>query len=578
MRVLLMMICIVVCLTSCKDSSTTTDNGTLHIAIQQDPNKLNPVIYTVQKAREVYQYIFMPMADFHPETYELVPLLLKSIPQRRKIEEGRYAGKISFDVELREDATWADGTPITVDDYLFTLKAINHPETAAANYRSYMSSIVDARAHLTDSNKVVVILEDDYMLANEIVSTFELYPRHIYDPKGILDKVPLIKLLNPERAAETISQDSMLSVFATEFNSVKYSRDIVSGAGPYELTDWQADQTVVLTRKKDYWGADIDLPYMKTGPEKIVFHIIPDELSVMNQLKSGGIDLYPKASSAAYSELKANETYADDFSFYTVELLKTYFIAMNNKSPELQDPDVRRAMAHLMDVEEVIELLEGGLGTRATGFVNVQKKYHQKALQPLDENIEKAKSILTNEGWSDTNGNGTIDKIVDGSVLEFELDMHTTGSDLSNKIALILSENAKKAGIKINIIQKKYSDFKRENLATGKYDLITQSIAQSLAADDPYAKWHSNNASPGRTNSVGYVNSTADEIIDNIRSTQNPADRKKLYLQLQEVMYEDQPVIWLYHPVEKIILSKQWRGSVTAKRPGYLANTFTPAE
>lgn len=572
-----MSICVVLCLTSCRDTNTAADSGTLHIAIKQDPNKLNPVIYTVQKAREVYQYIFMPMADFHPETFELVPLLLKNIPKRRAIEEGRYAGKIAFDVELREDATWADGSPITVEDYLFTLKAINHPETAAANYRSYMSSIVDARAHITDKNKVVVILEDDYMLADEIVSTFELYPKHIYDPTGILDKVPLIKLLGAERAAETIRQDSMLSVFATNFNSVKYSRDVVSGAGPYELTDWQADQTIVLTRKKNYWGANIDLPYMKTGPEKIVFHIIPDELSVMNQLKSGGIDLYPNASTAAYSELKANETYADDFSFFTLELLKTYFIAMNNKSPELQDPDVRRAMAHLMDVEEIIELLEGGLGSRATGFVNVQKKYHQKALKPIGEDVEKAKTILAKEGWSDTNNNGTIDKVVDGSVLEFELDMHTTGSELSNKIALIMAENAEQAGIKINIIQKKYSDFQRENLATGKYDLITQSIVQSLAADDPYAKWHSNNASPGRTNSVGYVNTTADEIIDNIRSTQNTAVRNKLYLQLQEVMYEDQPVIWLYHPVEKMILSKRWQGSVTAKRPGYLANTFTPA-
>ncbi len=568
---------VVLILGSCKpETPKISKNGELHIAIKKDPRKLNPLIYSATPARLVFQYMFTSLADFHPETLELIPILIDKIPEGEVIKEGKDAGNVKYVIDIVENATWEDGTPITGEDYLFTLKAIKHPETDAATYRSYFTHLIDANIDPDNPRRIIVIFDEFYMLSKEIVATLNIYPKHIYDPESALDGISVAIFNESEKISAKIAQDSTLTIFAKNFNSVKYSRDIVSGAGPYKLVDWVADQIVVLERKENYWAADSDNPYLMAGPKRLIFHIIPDELNIINQLKSGAIDLYPSVTASEFVKLQENEKYKDRFNYFTPELMRFYFISMNNSSPALADNDVRRAIAHLVDVDEIIELLEAGLAKRTVGIFNRRKNYYNKDLIPIPEDIEKAREILASEGWKDTNNNGTIDKKIDGQLEELKLDMYTTESNLSNKIALLLADNAKKVGIKINIIQKKFSEFRKNNIPTRDYDLFTSVINQDLAPDDPYSKWHSDNDTPSKRNTTSYYSKIADNLIDGIRETTSADVRRGLYLELQKQMYDDQPVIWLYSPLEKIILSKKWKGKGTPKRPGYLANTFTP--
>ena len=92
--------------------------------------------------------------------------------------------------------------------------------------------------------------------------------------------------------------------------------------------------------------------------------------------------------------------------------------------------------------------------------------------------------------------------------------------------------------------------------------------------DDPYSKWHSENDDPSLANDVSYNSAKADELIEKIRSTRDDESRNKLYSELQEVMYADNPVIFLYNPTEKMVLSNRWEGVSTMKRPGYMGNMF----
>ena len=165
-----------------------------------------------------------------------------------------------------------------------------------------------------------------------------------------------------------------------------------------------------------------------------------------------------------------------------------------------------------------------------------------------------------------------------GQKIEMDLDMYITGSELSKNIGLLLQENAKKVNININIITKAYKDIVRENIKKRDYDLIPLVLGQDLALDDPYTKWHSDNDDPAKKNDISYRSKEADELIDNIRSTQDDAQRSQYYKDLQKVMYDEQPVIFLYNPQEKIIVSKDWIASSTMKRPGYFAGTFELAQ
>ena len=101
-------------------------------------------------------------------------------------------------------------------------------------------------------------------------------------------------------------------------------------------------------------------------------------------------------------------------------------------------------------------------------------------------------------------------------------------------------------------------------------------ISQDLNDDDFYNRWHSDSDTPTKRNYFSYRDTEADSIIEVIRTITDSNARRDYYLRLQEIVYDDHPVIFLYAPIEKIVVSKNWKGAATVKRPGYMANTFTP--
>lgn len=561
---------------SCKgDQPKVESDTTLDIAIRREPSMLNPYLNFTSTAREVYQYIFLSMADFDPVSYKLEPILIKSIPEEETIEEGPFAGGTKYTIEFKEEAKWDNGSPITGKDLLFSIKAIKHPGTNAANHRSYLQWVSDVIVDPSNDRKVDIYFKDYYILAKELAVTIQVYPQYVYDAENALSEVSLSDLSGPN-AAEIVEANPKLTKFANEFNSVKFARETISNSGPYRLKEWISNQSIILEKKENYWGAGSDIPALQAHPEKIVFHIIPDETSSVTQLKEGNIDLLTNTniSSNSFFDLKSNEIYADKFQFITEELMKFYYLAINNSKPELSDPAIRRALAKLNDVPKLIEILENGLGKQTVGIFNEKKPYYNSTLEPIALDIEGAKKIFQDKGWSDTNNDGSVDKILNGKHVEMDLDIHITGSELSENIALLMQENAKKAGVKINITTKKYADIKRDNLKTRDYDLIPLSLTQNMVLDDPYSKWHSENDDPSKSNDVSYNSEKADKLIEDIRAARDSESRNKYYRELQEVMYNDQPVIFLYNPVEKMVLSNRWEGQSTMKRPGYLGNTF----
>jgi peptide/nickel transport system substrate-binding protein len=172
---------------SCKTDKNEQDH-TINIRIKKDPERINPLLFPNPTAREVYQYIHLPLADYDPNSLELTPILIKELPAEMAIDSGKYKGGIYFDVTLVDDATWDNGQPITVEDYLFTMKAINLPLTNASKYREITQNITDIIPDSANNKKCRVIFANDYMNALETVTNIEIYPRYVYDSLNILAK------------------------------------------------------------------------------------------------------------------------------------------------------------------------------------------------------------------------------------------------------------------------------------------------------------------------------------------------------------------------------------------------------
>ena len=559
-------------LLSCKNDRKQ-EHATINIRLKKDPERINRLLFPNPTAREVYQYLHLPLADFDPNTLALSPVLIKNIPSAISIDTGIYKGGLLFNIEILEEAKWDNGSPITAEDYVFTVKAINLPLTNAAKYRDWTQNITDIAIDQSNPKKFTVIFAKDYMLALETAVNIEIYPKYFYDPNKTLDSYKVTDFVEENKAK--IEADSTLSKFAAAFNSNDFSRDKWSGSGPYAIQSWVADQSVILVKKEDYWAKDLDIPLLAQGPDKMVFHIIPDELSAVTQLKAGTIDVINEISGENYQELSKDPTLMDKFSFYHPALMKHYLINMNNGNPKLSDKNVRKALAHLVEVDNVISNIEKGMATRTVGPIHPVKKTHHKTLTPIAFDIEAAQKLLSDAGWKDTNNNGTIDKKVNGKLTELELEILISGQELGKQLALILQQNAAKVGVKIIITQKEFKQIRAENLKTRNYDLVPSVISQDVQAwDDLKNDWHSSSDTPDGSNYNSYKNTEVDTLLDKILATKDENERIKVYQDIQQKIYDDQPAIFLYAPEEKIVVSKKWNSSSTLKRPGYMANTF----
>ncbi len=560
----ILFICVmVVC---CADESTNNkSDGVIHVRIDRDPGVLFPMFSKYVVSRDVYSYVHVHLAGYSPKTLQLEPNIIKEVPEALEITSGPFAGGIYYEMEFLPDAIWPDGSPMDGDDYLFTLKSALHPDVNTPSWKAYLNTVSDVEVDDQNNKKVRVYFKKPGVNALEIATGIEVFPAHIYDPAGALSDIPFKNFVNGE--LEEISSEEAFTAFAKTFNDARFHADVSVGNGPYVIADHQTDQFVRLERKENWWGNKYpDRPLLQAKPKTIIFNIIPDEVTAMTQLKAGAIDVMTFTNGENFKQIKSEET---SLNFATPQTPAFYFICMNNRSPELADKNVRKALSHLIDVEDFIDQVEFGEGKRTIGPILPYREEYNTTIKPISYNKEKALELLKNAGWSDTNNNGVLDKKILGQLTELSLDMYVSSGALGQRLALILTENGKDIGLEINTIQKANRAIRTEHIATGDFDLYPMRKRTHLGEYDPYTSWHSDNAKPGGSNYMLYANPEADDIIEELKEETDEKKRDDLYFELQEIMFEDQPVIFLYSPVAKIATNKKISVLTSVQRPGY---------
>lgn len=564
----------ILCTYSCKSDKTEptaqVQSGTLNIAKKTDPQKLHPFIYPSPKARDIYQYIFPQLADFNPKSLQFEPVLLTAIPEEEKITSGPYKDGVKFKLEILPEAKWDDGSEVTAHDYMFSVKAAKNHLSKASGYRAHLKFISEVNIDPNDPKKMEVVFAKDYLLAKETAITIEVYPEYVYDPQKLHRTVSFKDIGSKEFVEKLASEDNRWNEWAEAFNGVEHSRNKVVSCGPYKLKEWVTNEYVILERKENYWGKNKNA-FLSAYPQEIIFHILPDQTASIAQLKEGTIDMVSGLTGATFEDLKKEDS---ELAFYTPRIMKYYMIALNNDSPELSDPKVRKALAHLLDVQNIIDAIDYGYGQRTIGPIHPDKEYYNDDLKPIEYNLEKAKSLLAEQGWKDSNANGILDKRINGELTELELDIYVSEGKLGQQISLLLQEALGKVNGKLNIIQKPFKEIQKKHYNTRKYDLTPVRIGQDLVLDDPYTRWHSEQDTPNGRNKVGYQNDRMDQITKEIQTIQDPAKRNELYKEVQKILYEDQPCIFLYAPSERFVINKKWSPLITERRPGYMANNF----
>lgn len=548
------------------------------IHIGGDIDKLNPLTYSSADAGYALTKLFMQLEDVDVDSFNLFPQLAVARPEMKLIEEGEYKGGLTLTYEIRPEATWDNGTPVTGDDVVFSIKALKNPQVDAESQRPYMEFIDDVVVDKTNNRKFTFWCKGRYMLSEISAGTSPIMPAYLYDPEKIMAKFSIKDLNNPKTVAKLKSNPDILK-FAKQFNSEKYAREkgFVAGCGPYELDQWITGQRVILKKKQNWWGDKLKAVNRSfvANPSKITYELIVDINAATSALKGEKIDVLTGLKAKDYMELSKTEKMQEKYNFGKPEQLAFSYIGLNMRNPKLSDVKVRRALAHCLDVDKIIEKISYGMAKRVVGPISPRKVYYNKDLQPIPFDIAKAGQLLDEAGWKDTDGDGIRDKVINGQKTKLSLEVkYPSGSDVVEKIMTLFAENCKKAGVEVSQAQREWTVFLQE-VKQHNFEVDYGSWVAGPVPEDPKQIW-STSSYEGGSNYVGFGDASSDALIEKIRYELDENKRGELYKEFQKVVYDQQPYIFMSSPLNRLAIHARFSNAEPKiARPGYVETEFT---
>lgn len=550
-------------------------NTTVKVRMDAAVATLNPYMPSAGYSRYVAQQIFQSLAQIDPKTLEFKPFLVKSLPTKREVKDGPYAGSLAYDFEILEEAKWDNGSPVTGKDVEFTLKIIFHPALPTEAYRGFFAYLKGLEIDPANPKKFTAYFSQYYMLMLESMCGVVICPAYNYDRDNALANIPLTDFLDKTKT-ESLKANPAVQAFAAAFQRPEFATDknFVSGSGPYRLESTDGEQGTTLVKKDNWWGDGLvqQYPLLAAHPQKLMYKIVSDDAAIENMLKTDALDVTLVTAPAKFLEWKKDPTLSAKYDFHAYGATQYNRWAFNLRKPKLQDKRVRQALAHIVDYDYIINTVQQGLAQRTVGPVNPAKTFYAKDVPLYDFNIEKAKALLTEAGWKDTDKNGVVDKVLNGKKTELTLDLlMLPKAKVNEATALSIQETALRAGIKINVIGMDIEQLIGET-QKGNFETAMYASALSPGLVEMYQQLHSNSLAPKGDNRTGF--SKADSLIVAIRTTEDEALRNALYVKAQEVIRDEVPEVYLYAQLQRVAVAKKFDYVITANRPGYYEQMF----
>jgi len=236
------------------------------------------------------------------------------------------------------------------------------------------------------------------------------------------------------------------------------------------------------------------------------------------------------------------------------------YLGLNLRDPRFRDARVRRAMAYAINKQEIIEGVLLGLGRPAVGPYKPGTWWYNDALKPFPFDPERARALLAELGWKDSNGDGILER--DGKPFSFTIRTNQ-GNLVRQQTAEIIQRRLRAVGIEVKIHIVEWAAF--INTFVKKKDFEAIILGWGLGLDpDQYDIWHSSKTGPDELNHISYNNPKVDALLEAGRRTFDEAKRKAIYREFQEIMEEEQPVIFLYVPDALPVVTSRVRGIMPA--------------
>ncbi len=429
-------------------------------------------------------------------------------------EEMNWLDDQTLEIKLRDGVTFHDGSEMTADDVVYTFERIiqenmiEYPELHTSPRKGLIAPLESIEK--TDENTVVMHFSGPWPPAMQLIVHQQIVPQAYLEEAGTEGFIN-----NP------------------------------IGTGPFKFVSAQPGFVeVVMERYADYYGGSPDIE--PVGPACVstaVFRVIPEASTRVAALLAGEVDIIQ----AVPPELVDTLAQTPGIQVKTAPGTQPKWMEMNvNKAP-FDDVRVRQALNYAVDKQLIIDEIYGGRAAVLPGALSPYNNFANQSLEPYPYDPDLALSLLADAGWTDSNGDGTLDK--GGQPLSFTIDTLESWRPLAEAVA----DMFRAIGVDASVRFWEYSVIKDQLLA-GERQAYLDDWGDS--AFDPVghfeAKWHGfEEGSPyGRGNFSGYNNERVNELIKLGETTADPAERQTIYDEAQQIVYDEVPAVFLILPEE----------------------------
>ncbi len=550
----------------------STQNQLIYHTIAE-PDNLHPTNGTSAMRNEIFQFVHCTLLHLDYRTLEITTGLLKELPV--SLSDG-----ISYECILRNEPRWDDGSPITAEDVIFTAKANKCRYTDNPHAKPYWDNLRTIDPDPVDPMKFTVRMKTPYMHNIIFWGDWPIIQQAFYDPQNMLTNISLENIADDQSDQLT---DQALKDWAATFNDAANGRETsrISGAGMYHVSDWDPGISVTLSRKSNHWSANSTSIYETAYPEKIIYRVNKDPNSQMLDFKAQVFDGSIYMSTKSLLELQADSNFSNNYHSRFTDSFNYTYIGMNMRPDGnyrkkiFDDQKVRKAMAYLTPVDDMNEVINKAMNKRMVGPVSYLKADFDSTLKAIPYDPVKAASLLDEAGWRDSDGDNIRDKVVDGEKIPFRFQInYMTNTPDWKDYATMCKEAYEKVGIMVDLNPLDFSIFVA-NARKHDFDMMIGVWGQSAFPEDFTQLWHTESWLTEGTNYPGFGTASTDALIDSIKLITDPVIRAPLVKRFQNIVYDEQPMIFLFSSLRKNIIHKRF-GNVEMyfERPGILLNNL----
>ncbi len=469
----------------------STSKDALVIAIESQVKNLDPRFATDAYSQRVVELIYNGLVKLDQKS-NIVP---------DACERWEMPNDKTYVFHLRNNITFHDGKPLTVEDVRYTFESILSEETKSP-FKAAFQKI--KKIEILGPQTIQLTLDEPSAVFLTDLTVARIIPRHYDDLKTqALNNHPI-------------------------------------GSGPYRFIKQDINKIELRTVENHFWKT----PKL----DKLIIKTVLEDTTRVALLRKKEVDLVqnalPSTSLSQFQKLS-------DFMILQVPSLSYKYLGFNLKDPILKNLKVRQAIAHAINIKEIIQYGLDGLAIEAVSLLSPESPYFEKDVPKYPFDLKKAQELLDKAGYPKQSQKNE----------RFKLEFKTSTNPEAVRITKMIANQLRKVDINVEVLTFEFGTF-YEDIKKGNFQMFSLQRVGITEPDVFYNSFHSAMTPPNGDNRGFYKNSFVDQLLEKGRKTVEPEKRKPAYSRLQKIIAEELPYVHLWHPTYFAVANKNVKGLV----------------